>query len=120
MNKIKLYRTISVLAFLLFLIVGKTSFGQCTLKYTNSEGNPSDYTISCDFPVFIDTGNPETDLETYTYAKAAWIIDNSDAYNTMTSAGEHHIEIHQADFDAMSSQRQSAIQQRPDLYQIVE
>jgi hypothetical protein len=120
MNKTKLYRTISILTFVLFLALGKTSFGQCSLKFTDSEGNPATVAISCDFPIYIDTGNPETDLETYTMTKAAWIIDNASAYNTMTTAGEHYFEIHQTDFNAMSSERQAAIQLRPSLYQIVE
>jgi hypothetical protein len=33
-----------------------------------------------DFPVFIDTGDPEVDHATYATAKAAWVQANLDAY----------------------------------------
>lgn len=41
-----------------------------------------------DFPIYIDTGNPEADQETYKLAKEAWIVENPELYQELMKGGE--------------------------------
>jgi hypothetical protein len=107
MKKNKLKGLLFSSLFLLFSIAANISFAQCSFNTVDESGNPVTVSVSCDFPVRMDTGNPEADDATYSEALSTWIpanLSSSDLWNPRA-----YFEITQADFDTMSSERQTAI-----------
>lgn len=61
-----------------------------TLSSHSEKPAPSQTAISLppDFPVFVDTGNPETDQQNYRRAKEDWIKANPERYQQMFRRGK--------------------------------
>ena len=107
----------STLFFLSFNI--SNSNAQCAIVGINASSATVTITISCDFPVFINTGNPEADDATYTAEKNTWIANHQEDYDAILSLTDSYYEIHQSDLDAMSSAKQTAILASPDRYHVI-
>jgi hypothetical protein len=103
------------------LMAGQNTYAQCQLVITDASGAVINTTsVPCDFFVYMDTGSPETDAANYTAAKDAWANTHQSDYVMYISENHRYFEIPQAEFDAMTPERQSGIQQRPELYHIVQ
>jgi hypothetical protein len=108
-----------------FTMLYSASNAQCNLVGVDSEGNVvSSVVISCNFPVYVNTGDTEADRLDFAAQEANYVNQHSGdrrSFNeVVVNTGAYYIEIHQADFDAMSEGRKTAIQSNPNLYHIIE
>ena len=109
------------LAFFIFLNANMTSAqAQCSVTGINSEGASVTIAISCDFPVFINTGNDAVDNANYKSQKDAWIAAHPDDYAAFISLSDMYFEIAEDDFNAMPEERREAIAAKPELYHIIQ
>ncbi len=112
---------ISLILFLCALIINiSQSKAQCVVVGTDTSGNVLTVSISCNFPVYISTGDEQTDNANYKAQKEAWIISAPEDYATVNSLTDIYFEIHQNDFTTMSNDKQTAILGRPELYHITQ
>lgn len=75
--------------------------------------------ISCDFPLYIDTGNSELDAQTYGAAKEAWTTNHREDYDNMMLLNSFYYIIHQDDLNAMSENKRQTILEDPVQFHIV-
>jgi hypothetical protein len=120
-----LNKYLAVLAFLTCIILSTQVSAQCSLVAIDGDNNiVSTSVISCDFPVYVSTGNPDTDREDFAAQELNYVTnhapDRRAFAEAVVNAGSYYIEIHQADFDAMSEGRKNAIQADSNRYHIVE
>lgn len=92
---------------------------QCSIVGINASSTIVTINISCDFPVFINTGNAEADDSAYTAEKNNWIANHQADYDAIMSLTDSHYEIHQDDLNAMSAAKQAAILASPERYHII-
>lgn len=119
MNTIfKLFSTSFSILFLLLLNISNAN-AQCSIVGVNSGGSTVTINISCDFPVFIDTGNPEADDANYAVQKEAWIANHPEDYDALIGLTDSYYQIHQSDLDAMSSAKQTAILANTVKYHVI-
>ena len=105
---------------LLFLILGlNIANAQCSIVGTNTNNISVTISISCDFPVLVDTGNQEVDAANYAIEKEAWIENHQQDYDAIISLSDAHFEIHQSDLAAMTAGKQTAILANPGQYHII-
>ena len=76
MNNI--FKSMAVTSSILFLLMLNitNAKAQCSIVGVNSGGSTVTINIFCDFPVLIDTGNPEADDANYANEKEAWITNH--------------------------------------------
>lgn len=98
---------------------GQKTFAQCQFVSVDTSGTAITIVIACDFPVFMDTGDPLADNQNYSTDKSAYVSAHPGDYSAMSAAGNSYFEIHQTDFNAMSPARQTALQQKPNMYHII-
>jgi hypothetical protein len=99
--------------------------GQCNLVAIETDGNiVSSSVISCDFPVYVNTGDTENDRLNFAAEEASYVSNHANDRRTFAeailNAGAYYIEIHQSDFDVMSEGRKSAILENPSRFHIIE
>jgi hypothetical protein len=105
--------------FLMLAFVQQNASAQCQIIKLDADGNIIGTTpISCDFPVFYETGNLDVDNMSYDVAKATWVENYPDDYQVYTE-GFNYMEIHQADFDAMSHDKQMFLLADPGMYRVI-
>jgi hypothetical protein len=105
---------------LLLLILNITNAkAQCSIVGVNSGGTTVTINISCDFPVFIDTGNSEADDANYAAQKESWIANHPDDYNALIGLEDVYYQIHQSDLEEMSTAKKSAILANTNKYHVI-
>jgi hypothetical protein len=105
--------------FVVILITSERTNAQCTIVKLDADGNIIGSTpISCDFPIYFETGNLEGDNIAYDNAKTLWVEDHPDDYQVYTE-GFNYMEIQQADFDAMSHDKQMFLLADPTMYHVI-
>lgn len=116
-----IFKSITITFSILFLLILNitNANAQCSIVGINSGGTTITISISCDFPVFINTGNAQADDEVYTSEKNTWIANHLEDYNAINSLSDSYFEIHQDDLNAMTSAKKTAILENPDRYHII-
>lgn len=73
-----------------------------------------------DFPKYTDTGNPQSDRDSYKTAKDQWIADNPGKYQELLNQGTNKVqEIPYEEFIKFPVDKQEHINTHPDKYKIV-
>lgn len=119
MNNIFKSISVSFGIFLLLILNVTNAKAQCSIVGVNSGGSTVTVNISCDFPVFIDTGNPEADDANYAAQKESWIANHSDDYNALLGLTDSFYQIHQSDLDEMPVSKQTAILANTVKYHVI-
>ena len=57
-------------------------------SFKSSKNENKYYELPSDFPKFIDTGNPQSDITDYQKTKDDWILKNPDKYKTIINFGK--------------------------------
>jgi hypothetical protein len=125
MKTLKIYSFVFTVLFSLAFLSLQNSFAQCNLVAIDSDGNIMNTSvISCDFPVYVSTGNAEVDDQDFAAQEANYVNNHAGDRRTFAeaiiNAGAYYIEIHQADFDAMGEGRKNAIQANPNRFHIIQ
>lgn len=119
MNNIFKSITVSCGILLLLILNIADAKAQCSIVGVNSGGTTVTINISCDFPVFINTGNAEADDADYAVQKEAWITNHPEDYDALLGLTDSFFQIHQSDLDAMPSAKQAAILENTVKYHVI-
>ncbi len=113
---------LSISFFLLFFlcIAVSSANAQCAIVGTNTSGEIVTIAISCDFPVYIKTGNDKANSENYKIQKDTWVATAPKDYAAISSLTDIYFEIHKSDLSAMPVVKQEAITARPELYHVIQ
>jgi hypothetical protein len=79
--------------------------------------------VPADYPVFVDTGNPEADKARYNAEKKAWIEKNPEAYRQMSGGNnpsDSKQKITRSDLNALPAARKDYILAHPELFEIID
>lgn len=79
--------------------------------------------VPADYPVFVDTGNPEADKARYNAEKKAWIEKNPEAYRQLSGGNnptEQKQKITRSDLNALPAARKDYILAHPELFEIID
>jgi hypothetical protein len=113
------YKLCAVCLVAICLFAANSASAQCNLVTKTDAGVILTITVTCDFPIYLSTGNLQADGEAYDAAKLAWVNANTNAHKQMEN-GSSYFEIHKYDFYAMPEKRQAAILEDPSTYHIIE
>ncbi len=94
--------------------------GQTISEDTNTAFTSISYSPFDNFPNFKNTGDDESDVETYRQEKEIWVSDNERKYNKKRRNGtvEYPIEVSQSDFDNFTEEKKVKILAQPDVFVI--
>lgn len=93
-----------------------TGQAQITAKNTNNTVGSDSTRRMNDFPVFVNTGNPEADRARYDAQKQEWIRNNPEKYRQMQSSNNSKQHISKSKFDSLSEEQRQYILIHPELY----
>lgn len=92
---------------------------QCAIVGEN-DGVSVTIPISCSFPIMINTGNPQADAEDYDAQKSLWVQNFPEDYQALSGLSSFsYFQLHQADFDALSAEKQAAVLANPEQYHVI-
>ncbi len=117
MKKITIF--LSVFFCLLIINISRVK-AQCTVVGIDTSGSIVTIAISCEFPVFINTGNELADNANYKAQKEAWITSAPEDYAAVNSLTDIYFEIHEGNISDMSAEKRAAIAARSELYHIIQ
>jgi hypothetical protein len=118
MKTYKFYTLLFALLFSCAILVGQTASAQCKLVKLDESGNiVGTIPVSCDFPVFIDTGDPVTDNANYDLAKQNWVDMHPGDYAAICE-GFSYMSVLLVDLMNMPEAKRAVIEADPETYHI--
>jgi hypothetical protein len=104
---------------IIFALSATNADAQCFIVANDSLGNEVLRTpISCDFPIYVSTGNSVADQQNYDSARLSWMANHPDDYHAFQNISIAWIEVHEADVNAMATERRNVIMASPAVYHI--
>jgi hypothetical protein len=109
----------SAVLFLITLLIQNPASAQCVIKGTDvSTGADVAQEISCDFPLYIVTGDKQADDLTYMNSKDSWYSVHAADHEILQSTRDFTIIIQLADFQQMDAGRQQVILDNPQFFNV--
>jgi hypothetical protein len=106
----------------LLLTLSDVAYSQCTYHSTDSAGQAVSADIPCNFPVYINTGDPAADGQRFQSAANDWSV-NYPVYPELSAGmmplmGSNYISIPQSAFDLFPAEKKNVITSFPNTFRV--